>query len=310
MEQFQPDIRWSIFGAESFEEYLGNIKIKIFIHPQAHQQIKDRFELIDKLLSMAYYEFQLWDVVANLTLQSLELSLKVRYEEIVGSEWPKNKNLEKLLKWFNDQKYFEYYDTNALNQIRNIRNIFIHTKHHSILGAGWKKIIMHIITLINDTYRDKPKRERRQALRQTFASSIKNIAANTMGLKMSSRNEEYILSDISLLNIEVDPELHYIVPQPIFEIGKNGILVNNKPYVFSPIIVESIEWGEREAKFIVSNNKEQLTMKGLSAGETNALANWKSKIHPGDGIFDRLFQVQIELDNFTLEQHYRNQQSD
>ena len=114
-----PDVKWKIiYRIGSHREFAEGFRLRLYIKPQVHEDIRAIFRVIEKLLIHSYFEYEFVDVAALKAKIALETGLKLRYFELQGSLWPRADNYSKLLEWFRKHGYFETSDSHFLDYIR------------------------------------------------------------------------------------------------------------------------------------------------------------------------------------------------
>src|SRR5882672_8778862 len=130
-----PDEKWAaIYGLSSYEEYFEKVADRIYLKPAVDEHITGIFKLVQRLIDLAYYEYEWIDLASMKSLLAFELALKRKYHEINESGTPNQRDLKSYIEWFSQRGYFETDSEFFLTQIRHIRNHFAHPEYHSYGG--------------------------------------------------------------------------------------------------------------------------------------------------------------------------------
>ncbi len=151
MELNVKDGRWDIFYPEikTIEQFAKLCPV-IEFRSNIHDDVKKNFQLIQKLITYSFYEYQFYDNAMEKALLTLEMALKIRYEEIMNRKW--RNNLKTLLYWFLERDYFECQTEASLDLIRSVRNDVAHPTHHSVGGPFLSQWVTGAANLINEIY--------------------------------------------------------------------------------------------------------------------------------------------------------------
>src|SRR5271154_7303041 len=98
------DPTWKIFDGvtENCEEFNKRFVPEIFLRKEVHPDVIENFRLIGKLLEHNYFEYKFCDIAACQSMLTMEMALKLRFEEINNFKWNPTDSLQKLIKWFAD----------------------------------------------------------------------------------------------------------------------------------------------------------------------------------------------------------------
>ncbi|PWL31745.1 hypothetical protein [uncultured Roseivirga sp.] len=194
--KFEKDETWSVFqNTGSFEEFVENVIPKFSLRDEVHEDVKKAFSTIKKLLDHSYYEYQFIDVAVNLALQTFEMALKQRYQELEGKKF--KKRLELLIEWFDERNYFEANHPEFLKQIRKVRNIFVHPESHNFGGTVLFHWFYSVTDLINDIYDDPLLRTERFRINKEVNQFIRGLTQQ--GAIVHLIDKKYILYDAGVL---------------------------------------------------------------------------------------------------------------
>lgn len=150
------DKKWKgIYEIESYETYLEKMGKPVELLACVDEHVRGIFRLVNRLVALAYYEYEFWDLASMKSLLALELAVKQRYAELNPAESGKQMILKKRLAWFRERGYFEIDSEAYLDQIRYIRNHFAHPDYHSFAGPVVSWHIFAAANLINDLYESR-----------------------------------------------------------------------------------------------------------------------------------------------------------
>ena len=175
---FEPDARATAFvGCETYEGFLKNGVPEIYLKPEVHDDVKSSFRVVEKLLQYSYYEYEFFDVAGTKSLLTLELALKLRYVDLNKGEG-KHRNLNYLIQWFLERKYFETTNPKFLENIRWIRNHLAHPDRYSFGGFAMRQWIEHSLDLINSLYENVELRIKRASLQKSLLPRFRRLTKN------------------------------------------------------------------------------------------------------------------------------------
>jgi len=168
----QMDNTWKVFDdiTDDFENFVQKIVPDLYLKPEVHTDVIEHIRIIRKLLELSYFEYKFCDVAALQTMMTMEMALRLRYEEINAEKW--NKKLYLLIKWFEDRNYFEVYNSYYLDSLRQIRNELAHPSAHRFSGASAIHLIENVIDLINGLYEDPLLRKGRMDITRQIIAKL------------------------------------------------------------------------------------------------------------------------------------------
>lgn len=254
-----PDERWKIFyGITSYQEFIDKFKLNLYLTPKASEEIKGIFRVIQKILLFSYFDYEFVDVAAERAKLKLETVLKIRYKEINGKVWSKNKNYKKLLSWFDEGGYFEWSSKEILDHVRQLRNITAHAEMHSYAGMMSLHHIQTFVSLINDTYESQSLRKDRKSRTDQLNCSINKLLDRGCTLQVEDSAEILIHSmSLEFINNKNNPPIFHFYYRATFSV----------PIEFKasdPIPI--VEWQPLECNFIEETGDQ---MVGINADGKN-----------------------------------------
>ncbi|WP_127132498.1 hypothetical protein [Pseudoflavitalea rhizosphaerae] len=87
--ELKPDDRWEgVYEIRTYQQYLEKIGMPILLIETADENVKGIFRLVNKLISLAYFEYEFWDLASMKALSAFELALKKRYQHLHGASVP------------------------------------------------------------------------------------------------------------------------------------------------------------------------------------------------------------------------------
>lgn len=271
------DTRWEIFyGDISIEEFVEKKIPKTVFAKQVNKDIKDAFEVVQKLLLHSYYEYLFLDVAVTKALHIMEMALCIRYKELNnGEEWDLKKYpLFELTNWFGKNSLFEVKDPRLLDYIRRIRNHMTHPKGHHFAGTAGLPLIHTIVDLINGLYDDVEVRKERWESTTEWGTRLESFLEK--GGKLVALNSVYYVYDMGPLKIEnrLDPILCYFSLLPLFDVSEKK---SKAPLMFE-CPVEGLAVVGNKIDFSLGTEVVFLT-NDLSEEEINLIKNFKSKLN-------------------------------
>lgn len=221
------DETWTVFDKVSTNrsEFIKKFVPEIYLRPEVHKDTKENFRLVRKLLEHSYFEYKFYDMGALKTMITMEMALKLRYQEINNEKWSKNKSLEKLIDWFADRNYFEVYNPDYLDSLRTIRNIMAHPYEHTYSGPHSSHLIKNVVDLVNCLYEDPALRK----LRMEKTMSIRNLLEGFKEeIKVYGKENTYLAHRAwpGFLNNKGGKELLHFYYKPWYKIPEEYLTTN------------------------------------------------------------------------------------
>lgn len=197
------------------EEYFEKYLMPIHVIEQVHQDVKKRIENVKRILFFAYYEYPLLDIANEHLLLTMELALKLRYEDLEGLPASKNnKVLKPLLDWASRKNLLEFPERNK--SLEYLRNHTSHPKHHSLAGITGLGLVYSIIENINGLYEDSNIRIRRKKIVSTINGQLEEMFGS--GAVLHYENKSTAVRFMKLMYYRELPEpLYYLGLVPIEE---------------------------------------------------------------------------------------------
>src|SRR5688500_5889423 len=115
------DVWSALYGELTLQEYEERIVPKVRFKDRVHDDVKKTFIVIYRLLLHGYFEYEFLDVAIVKCLQTFEMALKLRYEELSGVKWNPKSPLVQLIDWFESQSYFETTNPDYMQHVRTVR---------------------------------------------------------------------------------------------------------------------------------------------------------------------------------------------
>lgn len=280
IEILQRDSRWQAFYDNiSLEEFVKKLP-EIRFYADVHQDVKEAFKVIHKLMVHSYYEYLFIDVAVAKALQTFEMALKLRYQEINNLEW--NKNLAQLIEHFRKRESFELNNKDFLDHVRNTRNYLSHPAKHHFAGAVWFHWIKTTIDLINDLYDDSTLRKQRKALDVDINQKLKTFLKDGARFQYKTNSLVYAHGHVRVNNFVQPPQVQI----SLLEIFDNSARVK-WPLVISCDISALVL--DSESVNLIDHDGNQLTL-------TNKLSE-----HDKKSVDE--FRKQVAADPQKLMQH-------
>ncbi len=160
---FKMDERWTLFTkSNSYDEFSKTCIPDLYLKPEVPEDIREMFAFIHRLLSLSYFEWELYDIASLKSLQTFEAAMRQRYKEVMGKEWEKV-TMRPLVKWFEQRGYFEALNAEFMEQVVDIRNRQSHPDRHNVSGFIIRQWIDHSRDCINGLYEDINLRKKRKS---------------------------------------------------------------------------------------------------------------------------------------------------
>lgn len=208
-----PDERWTgVYEIDTYEKYLGKVGSPILLMESVDKEVQGVFRLVNKLIALGYFEYELWDLACMRSLLAFELALKNRYRQLQPKGIPKGWKLIDLIKWFRINHYFETESEDYLDTIRIIRNHFAHPEYHSIGGPMISWHIHAAASLINDLYEDKQLRQERKQETAEINEKLKVLQSQGIVLYIQGKAPALVYRFITgfINNKKATKEYHFV----------------------------------------------------------------------------------------------------
>ncbi len=271
-----PDDKWKhIYEIDSYEAYLAAISNRIFIVPSAHPDIQGAFRLIQRLIDLAYYEYEFFDLATARTFWAFELALSKRYGELnPGAIHPTT--LQKYIKWFHDRGYFETDSMDFLNHVREVRNIFTHPKAYGFAGPTLSHHLFQIAFLVNDLYEDPTLRQHRKDELKNLNLAIQRHIINGAMLKLPNQVTHlvYLFESCFIDNKSRDKQYHFAF-KSIFELPEH--FSATEPIQTQPgyqLICQSVDWNNNSLIGYSADRSESFRLSPPDAEHLTYLTSW------------------------------------
>lgn len=150
------DETWTVFDGvtDSMEKFIQQFMPDLYLKTAVHKDVAENFRIIRKLIECSFYEYKIYDVAVLKTALTMEMAMKLRYNELKTEKWNEKKPLVQLIKWFEDRNYFEAYYPEYMDNMRKIRNTLAHPNEHQFGGASGAHLIERIIDVVNGLYEE------------------------------------------------------------------------------------------------------------------------------------------------------------
>src|SRR4051812_30628459 len=102
------DPYWGMFDIEDYETYKSKFLHPIYLRQEVHENVRESFRVIDRLLQFGFYEHKFFDVAYSKAILTLEMAFKQRYLEVRRTAW--EGDFGPLMDWLKSQHYFDVYN--------------------------------------------------------------------------------------------------------------------------------------------------------------------------------------------------------
>lgn len=152
----QMDDTWTVFDGvtDNMAKFIKQFMPDMFLKPEVHKDVVENFRVVRKLVECSFFEYKIYDVGVLKTALTMEMAMKLRYNELNPEKWDNKKPLFQLIKWFEERNYFEAYYPEYMDNMRKIRNTLAHPNEHSFGGASGVNLIERIVDIVNGLYED------------------------------------------------------------------------------------------------------------------------------------------------------------
>lgn len=159
LKYHEPDERWAIFRCENFQTFLEKYLVQGKFHAKVPDDIKEAYQTIEYLMAHSYYYYPMYDEAISKLLRTIEMALKFRCKEC-GIDLKLRFKEKKMRKSpsFNDYVIeIEKIEPgkklrDILNNIRKIRNHFMHPDSNSYSGGIFIYTVFTSVNIINSLF--------------------------------------------------------------------------------------------------------------------------------------------------------------
>lgn len=147
------DSRWEAYSP-SYTQELFEFLSETLITPNKHvpEVVRLKLSQVKSVYRLRSVDYELQDIALFLIIMAFELALRIKYEDVNGSET--SKGLIGLLYWAKKKKYLNI-EKKRIEFIVTLRNGFAHTKRpEDLLGTLASFIIAEINDKINELYKE------------------------------------------------------------------------------------------------------------------------------------------------------------
>jgi hypothetical protein len=233
----KPDSTWSAWKINNHTQFIQDMVPELALREEVHEDIIKEFEIIKYLLIYSYYKYQFFDVALNKAVQIMEMAFKIRYKEMVGKEWPKNKNLETLIKELDALSLFESHITH-ISRMRSLRNDLLHPDRHSFAGSVYSGHISSVAQIINELYDDVALRQKRKALVNDLQNFITINLSDEIEIVQNNKRRNIHKLQILLIDNKNGDLIYYIVVVPAFSLDQYRESVSTSKLVPQVLLLE------------------------------------------------------------------------
>lgn len=150
MEYHEPDARWSIFGANTFEDYLKRYVITGKFHSEVANDVIEGYKTAEYIMAYAYYHYPMYDEAFSKVLKLVEMAIKLKCNQL-NITYTKQHKLNTLINKVSPHlpiiKISE-----RLHAAREIRNHSMHPTQNSFTGGMLRGSIIALVNLLNEIF--------------------------------------------------------------------------------------------------------------------------------------------------------------
>lgn len=212
----KPDSRWTIWGADTYEDFIKKFMIYGKFHKDVPKKIVDDFQIVERLICYSYYYYPLIDEAFSKSTRVFESAVKLKLADLGLENGNKFETLEKKIKrietYTSPQVYEEW------EKARRVRNIFAHPTAGSVMGIMILNAFFQMVNIINTLFLDR--------------NTIEN---NELSLARLKKESKHLNDDLFIFEFEDQPILVWsIIPYSCFL--KNDTLKSF--WVFHPVLID------------------------------------------------------------------------
>lgn len=263
MEYHEPDGRWPVFGAKSFEEFKDIYVIKGKFHSYVPQDIKDAYSTVEFLMAHSYYHWQMYDEAFSKLLRTIEMAVKYKCREL-GIEFNEKSKLIKLIEQISQFTKIPKFEE-RLNQVRIIRNELMHPKNNSFIGGILKNSMIDLVTIINEIFIPSEFVNECKIEKERIDLLISSFRTGTFVLELN--NLRYLIYSVKCFEVLKIKEnwIYYIVCYPVIENIDKEIEISQFSGTKN-LIIKNLEITNTNLKGQLTNDEQKIT---ISKNETS-----------------------------------------
>lgn len=270
------DETWTVFDGitDNMEKFIQQFMPDLYLKPGVHKDVVENFRVIRKLIECSYFEYKIYDVAVLKTALTMEMAMKLRYQELTSEKWDAKKPLIKLIKWFEGRNYFEAYYPEYMDNMRKIRNTLAHPNEHQFGGASGAQLIERIVDIVNGLYEDPALRITRKEI---MLNIIKVVDSFHGRMVCEVDNKRYLVYRAwpGFVNNKNNALEIYFYYKPICTFSEEYVKNNN--WAWAPVLYFKAHKIEVKEDNIVLKNQEgeQLVLSMIKAtDDENAFDTW------------------------------------
>ena len=156
VEYLSPASQWAFWNCNNFENFLEKFLIKGKFHNDVPEDIRNSYEIVERMMTYSYYYYQLYDEAISKVTRIFEMSIKLRIK-LLNDEFVLNKKISTL-----DSAIRELAKAICPNleeellKAKKLRNYFAHPENYSFgLASAAQGIFEQYINMINKIFKDR-----------------------------------------------------------------------------------------------------------------------------------------------------------
>lgn len=307
----KPHIFWTSLGFDehSFEDILKHFSFKNNLHPR----LLEECEIVKKLVLHAIEEPSFLDEAYRKIAVLAELALKLKYREIEGKDYPKNKNFQALIKWATDKHLFE--NDKHIDDLRFIRNMFSHPSEEKSWQAPHLSLDMVFMyfRLFDQLYSDIPLRvERKKKLEQCHEFLNRNKLFENVVFSDGEQDELCMVFELVFYHNELSDEYngYYFCGVPYLKnLNSENVWSDFRKNTF---LISAPEVEEKENELVLKNKhgKPLYTISSFEKKHRDLLhEKWKNADDGChmiiDSLLNEVYQTVIDFPERLMKEKHR-----
>ena len=194
----KPDPRWTIWGANTYDDFIRSFMIYGKFHKDVPKKIVDDFQIVERLICYSYYYYPLIDEAFSKSTRLFESAVKLRIADLGLETGNKFESLEKKIKRI--EKYTSPQVYEEWKKARKVRNIFAHPEAGSVMGITIINAFFQMVNIINTLFLDR-----------------NTIEYNELSLANLKEESKHLKDDLFIFEFENHPILVWsILPYSCF----------------------------------------------------------------------------------------------
>ena len=151
--EWAPDTRWTSTGHETVEAMMARFALPNLV-TGIPEELETRLNRISRCLQLSFVDYELFDIILEYAVVTVELAFKRRYEVHFGKP-PKCKlRFKDLIDWAHREGLLEGLEKKT-DFLRQFRNDSVHPNKDSFGGVAFAPVSRYVFEVVNSLFSDE-----------------------------------------------------------------------------------------------------------------------------------------------------------